>query len=324
MVTQQPKLIEPRILRFEIRYSFPQIQNIFTMPSDLPDIASMKISELKEELNLYGIDSSDLCEKPEFTAAVKNARETLPRPTTTQREVEPPQPSEGAMRALEKEKHHKSRSSKKSSSSGSSSRRERSSGSGSSTPAPAPAPAALPPSSNAPQQSTSSNSNNNATDTKRLLAMRSPVTALQQLREHPSERLLGERNNSFLPGSPFLFALCGSLREDDAAMIRIPDGVCLQINTASIDRKAMEGYLAQKGSVGVSLKISTEENPQLMPIWTFDKEKSTSYSISNMGIRVCGPRKIRLLAFMEMGFRSGASVDVFVFGSVSLDKDKFY
>lgn len=86
----------------------------------------------------------------------------------------------------------------------------------------------------------------------------------------------------------------------------------------------MEGYLAQKGSVGVSLKISTEENPQLMPIWTFDKEKSTSYSISNMGIRVCGPRKIRLLAFMEMGFRSGASVDLFVFGSVSLDKDKFY
>lgn len=85
----------------------------------------------------------------------------------------------------------------------------------------------------------------------------------------------------------------------------------------------MEGYLLQKGSIGVSLKISSEENPQLMPIWTFDKEKSKSYTVSDLGICVCGPRKIRLLAFMEMGFRSGASVDVFVFGSVGLDKDKF-
>lgn len=85
----------------------------------------------------------------------------------------------------------------------------------------------------------------------------------------------------------------------------------------------METYLLQKGSIGVSLKISTEENPQLMPIWTFDKEHSKSYTVSDLGVQVCGPRTIRLLAFMEMGFRSGASVDVFVFGSVGLDRDKF-
>lgn len=85
----------------------------------------------------------------------------------------------------------------------------------------------------------------------------------------------------------------------------------------------MEAFLLQKGSHGVSLKIASEENPQLLPVWTFDKEKSKSYAMSDLGIQICGPRKIRLLAYMEMGFRSGASVDVFVFGSVCLDKDKF-
>ena len=85
----------------------------------------------------------------------------------------------------------------------------------------------------------------------------------------------------------------------------------------------MDDFLKQKGAIGVSLKLSTEENPMLLPIWTFDRERSKSYSVGNLGIRVAGPRTVRLLAFMEMGFRSGASVDVNVFGSVRLDGDKF-
>lgn len=284
------------------------------MPSsDLPDISSMKISDLKEELRLYGIDSSSFCEKQDFTTALQNARETLPRPTTTFREVEKP---------AEEEPKEKSRSSKKpssapkTSSSGGSSSGRRTPPKPSTAPAPAPRPQVAAPAP-APAEKSSKK------DTKKLLASRSPVTALQQLREHPSEKLLGERNNSFLPGSPFSFALRGSIREDDAAIIRIPDGVCLKINVASVERQAMEKYLLQKGSIGVSLKISSEENPQLMPIWTFDKEKSATYTVSDLGLQICGPRTIRLLAFMEMGFRSGASVDLFVFGSVGLDKDKF-
>lgn len=279
------------------------------MPSsDLPDIGSMKLSELKKELGLYGVDSSSFCEKTEFTAALKNARDTLPRPSTTYREVGP---SEEEIKAEKEKKRREERAAKKAAASTSTARRSSSNGSGNnnaSTPAPAPA----------------EKSKADKMSAKRALASRSPVTALQQLREHPSEKLLGERNNSFLPGSPFSFALYGSLREDDAAIIRIPDGVCLKINSASCERKAIEGFLVQKGSIGVSLKISTEENPQLMPIWTFDKEKSASYTVSDLGIQVCGPRTIRLLAFMEMGFRSGASVDVFVFGSVGLDRDKFF
>mmetsp|Transcript_1841 Transcript_1841/g.3966 ORF Transcript_1841/g.3966 Transcript_1841/m.3966 type:complete len:279 (-) Transcript_1841:1327-2163(-) len=276
---------------------------------DLPDISSMKPSELKKELTLYGIDSSTFCEKQEMTSALKNARENMPRPSTTYREVKPQQPTEEEIRA-KKEKQRSSRSSGKTSSS---SRRPATTSSSSSSSTPAPAPAHIPQAAAAPPKR----------DTKKILASRSPVTALQILRENPSLKILGERNNSFLPGSPFSFAIKGSIRDDDSAIIRIPDGVCLTINAASVERKPMETYLLQKGSIGVSLKISSEENPQLMPIWTFDKEKSKSYTVSDLGIRICGPRKIRLLAFMEMGFRSGASVDVFVFGSVGLDKDKF-
>lgn len=111
--------------------------------------------------------------------------------------------------------------------------------------------------------------------------------------------------------------------EADSAILRIPEGVCLTISSAGVERKAMDDFLKQKGSIGVSLKLSTEENPTLLPIWTFDGERSKSYSVSNLGIRCAGPRTVRLMAFMEMGFRSGASVDVNVFGSVRLDGDKF-
>jgi len=290
----------------------------------MPDISSMKLSELKKELNLYCIDSSGFCEKSDFTSALQNARDTLPRPSTSYREVEQPPPPEE-----KKEKRSSKSSSKKISSSSSHRRTGSSNGSNSTTPAvstpivqqqttPAPQPPTQQQTNTTHQQQT-----NNAINAKKALASRSPVTALQQLREHPSERLLGERNNTFLPGSAFSFALRGSIREDDSAIISIPDGVCLKISSASVDRKEMETYLIQKGSIGISLKLSSEENPQLIPIWTFDKDKSTSYTVSNLGIEVCGPRKIRLLAFMEMGFRSGASVDLFLFGSVCLDRDKF-
>mmetsp|Transcript_31872 Transcript_31872/g.66832 ORF Transcript_31872/g.66832 Transcript_31872/m.66832 type:complete len:292 (+) Transcript_31872:95-970(+) len=291
------------------------------MPSDnLPDISSMKLSELKQELTLYGIDSSNFFEKSEFKSALKNARDTLPRPSTTYREVGP---SEEELRAAEKAKQqqqqqrqHKSpsTSSRRPSTSSSSHRHHHHTSSSSTPPPPAPVP---------PHTTTQSNNKSDLMNKKRLLASRSPVTALQQIREHPSGKLLGERNNSFLPGAPFSFALMGSLQENDAAIIRIPDGVCLKINAASVDRKSMENFLLQKGSIGVSLKVSSEENPALLPIWTFDKEKSKSYTVSDLGVEVCGPRTVRLLAFMEMGFRSGASVDLFVFGSVGLDRNRF-
>ena len=290
--------------------------------SDLPDISTLKLSELKKELSLYGIDSTGFCEKNEFTAALKNARETLPRPTTTYHEVVN-EPTEEEIREMEKEKRKAARKNSKGSGSKGSSGSSRH-GSHHQTPTSVPAAAAAPsiskPQSSAPSAPAATT---NSSDMKKALASRSPVTAIQQLKEHPSEKLLGVRDHSFLPGSPFSFALKGSIFESDSAIVRIPDGVCLTINSASVDRKSMETYLMQKGSIGVSLKVSSEENPQLLPIWTFDKERSSSYTVSDLGIEVCGPRTIRLMAWMEMGFRSGASVDVNVFGSVRLDRDKF-
>lgn len=272
------------------------------MAPTLPDISSMKLSEVKAELSLYGLDSSTMLEKSEFISALQHARDTLPRPTTSYKEVE-----------KEEKKEERRKSSSKSSSID---RKASTESNHHSAPKPAPQPAVAASPSPAP-------SSNNSMDTKKLLATRSSLTANQQLREHPSERVVGERSATFLPGSPFSFSLKGSIFEADSAVIRIPDGVCLYINSAAVERKAIEDFLKQKGSIGVSLKLSTEENPTLLPIWTFDRERSKSYSVSNLGIRVAGPRTVRLMAFMEMGFRSGASVDINVFGSVRLDSDKF-
>mmetsp|Transcript_21728 Transcript_21728/g.45714 ORF Transcript_21728/g.45714 Transcript_21728/m.45714 type:complete len:306 (-) Transcript_21728:315-1232(-) len=304
------------------------------MPSnndDLPDISSMKLSELKKELHLYGIDSANFCEKHEFTSALDNARKTLPRPTTTYREVEPTEEEIKEQKEKEREKEREKRAAAKAarkSSTGSSGTSRRSQPAASApTPAAsasAPAPAAATPAPTpSTQQQTQEQQQQAQLKMKKLLASRSPLTALQQIKEHPSEKLVFEQSISFLPGSPFSFSLRGSLFESDSTILRIPDGVKLTISAASVERKSMEEFSKQKGSIGVSLRISTEENPQLLPIWTFDKEKSKSYGVTDLGVVVCGPRTVRLLAYMEMGFSSKMSVDVGVFGSVSLDGDKF-
>ncbi len=321
--------------------------NSIIMSQALPDISTLKLSQLREELNLYGINSSTFCEKSEMIMALQHARETLPRPTTSYREVVEPSPPQ-----KEEEEKKRTRATRpnpitkqspfssgggggKGSGHSTISQTAATASNSHSTPPPSAASQANP--SSFPPQTASSTTatqiNNNNTNAKKTLALRSPVVILQHIKEKPTSTpssaafstptTLGERTNKFLPGSPFSFAIHGSIYDDDAAILRIPDGICLNISSASVDAKSMELYLHQKGALGVSLKLSSEENPQLLPIWTFDKEKSSSYNISNLGVRVAGPRSIRLGACMEMGYRSGASVDVYVFGSVTLDSDKF-
>jgi len=69
----------------------PKTEVVESPPTDLPDVSSMKISELKEELELYGVDASAFVEKSEFTAALQNARDTLPRPTAATKVESPVQ-----------------------------------------------------------------------------------------------------------------------------------------------------------------------------------------------------------------------------------------
>lgn len=273
----------------------------------MPDISSMKLVDIKKELRMYGIDSDTFVEKEEFKRTLDNARKTLPRPTTTYHEVEKEKPEpEPKSKSSRPSKRSEGRN-KTSSSTPTSSRRP------ASTP-PAPPPAPIPP---APSPAPT-----NGNRPKISMAARSPVVALQQIKEHPSEKVIGERNHSFLAGACFSFALKGSRSLSDAAIVRIPDGVCLRISSASTCRKQMETFLLQKGSIGVSLRVASEDNPELLPIWTFHKDRSTGYSVTDLGIEVSGPRTIRLLAYMEMGYSSKASVDVNLFGAVKLDADK--
>ena len=276
----------------------------------------MKLSDLKAELKLYGVDSTTFAEKSEFTSAVQNARDTMPRPSTIYREVEQPKPEKEEKKPISSKRSSTQRTGGSSSSSSSSRRNN----AVPQAPAPAQSPTPAPAAATAAAATTPTTTPINV---KKLTAMRSPVTAFQQIKEQPSQNIIGERNNSFLPGSPFSFSLHGSVQESDSAIIRIPDGVCLKLNSASVNRKAMDEYLKQKGSIGVSLRLSSEENPEMLPIWTFAKDRSSDYSTVGLGLRVCGPRTVRLLAFMEMGYRSGQSVDLHVFGSVSLNKDAF-
>ena len=312
----------------------------------LPNISTLKISELKEELHLYGIDSAGLSEKQDLISALKTARETLPRPVTTYREPELPTPQAKDEGSKEKQQQKSSSAASATFATSATSKPQpqqhqstTTSGHHGSSPHSSQTNASK---SHSSTQSQTHNNNNkedkdsshhhkekdsssssSSSSSKKAVALRSPVIAKLTVREHPSAKVLGERNSSFLPGSPFSFALKGSLHEEDAAVIRIPEGVCLTINVASVDRKEIATYLTQNGSIGISLKLASEENPQLLPVWTFDKDKTQSYTVSDLGIRICGPRSIRLLAYMEMGLRSNLSVDVFVFGSVGLDKDKF-
>ena len=295
---------------------------------------------------MYGIDSAGLSEKQDLISALKTARETLPRPVTTYREPELPTPQAKDEGSKEKQQQKSSSAASATFATSATSKPQpqqhqstTTSGHHGSSPHSSQTNASK---SHSSTQSQTHNNNNkedkdsshhhkekdsssssSSSSSKKAVALRSPVIAKLTVREHPSAKVLGERNSSFLPGSPFSFALKGSLHEEDAAVIRIPEGVCLTINVASVDRKEIATYLTQNGSIGISLKLASEENPQLLPVWTFDKDKTQSYTVSDLGIRICGPRSIRLLAYMEMGLRSNLSVDVFVFGSVGLDKDKF-
>jgi hypothetical protein len=62
-----------------------------SFPTMLPDISTLKISELKAELHyLYGIDITGLSEKQDLIPALKTAREALPRLLGTHRAPELP------------------------------------------------------------------------------------------------------------------------------------------------------------------------------------------------------------------------------------------
>ena len=147
---------------------------------------------------------------------------------------------------------------------------------------------------------------------------RMSLTIRQQVAARPGCLYSNEpRELSFKAGALFSFPLHSTLYDEDAAQIRIPKNLKLTINTASVDRRQMADFLKIGIVHGVTLKISSEENGALLPIWTFDKERSSEHCHTGFGLNIEGPRIIRLAAVTDKGFKKGTPLDVNLFGFVS-------
>ena len=93
-----------------------------------------------------------------------------------------------------------------------------------------------------------------------------------------------ERTLSFTTGSLFSFPLHSTAYESDAASVRIPSGLRLKIHSASVGCKEMSDYVKISGGQGVSLKFSSEENGEMLPVWTFNWERSGEFWANGLGI----------------------------------------
>ncbi|KAL3769595.1 hypothetical protein ACHAWO_011541 [Cyclotella atomus] len=126
-----------------------------------------------------------------------------------------------------------------------------------------------------------------------------------------------ERTLTFTTGSLFSFPIHSTAYESDAATIRIPAGLRLQIHNVSVNYKEMENYVKISSAQGVALKFSSEENGEMLVVWTYDKDRSGDCWATGLGIEVEGPRIVRLAAVVDRGFKKGSCLDVNVFGAVT-------
>lgn len=93
-----------------------------------------------------------------------------------------------------------------------------------------------------------------------------------------------ERTLTFTQGSIFSFPIHSTAYESDAASIRIPPGLRLRIQTASVGYKEMAEYVKTSSARGVSLKFSSEENGEMLPIWTYNKDRCSDCWTTGLGI----------------------------------------
>ena len=93
-----------------------------------------------------------------------------------------------------------------------------------------------------------------------------------------------ERTLSFTTGSLFSFPLHSTAYESDAASIRIPAGIRLKLHNASVGCKEIAEYVKTSCSHGVCLKFSSEENGEMLAIWTYDKDRSGDCWTTGLGV----------------------------------------
>jgi hypothetical protein len=93
-----------------------------------------------------------------------------------------------------------------------------------------------------------------------------------------------ERTLTFTTGSLFSFPIHSTAYESDAATIRIPSGLRLRIHNVSVNYKEMENYVKISSAQGVALKFSSEENGEMLVVWTYDKDRSGDCWATGLGI----------------------------------------
>ena len=115
--------------------------------------------------------------------------------------------------------------------------------------------------------------------------MSAALTIRQQIAPRPGVLYSTDpRSLSFTKGSFFSFPLHSTAYESDAATIRIPPGIKLCIHTVSVDRKEMSEFIRTSSAHGVSLMFSSEENGDMLNVWTYDKERSDDVFQTGLGI----------------------------------------
>ena len=113
----------------------------------------------------------------------------------------------------------------------------------------------------------------------------SALTVRQQVAPRPGSLYSPDpRTLSFTRGSLFSFPLHSTAYESDAATIRIPAGIKLCLHAASCDRKEMDEFAKASSAHGVCLKFSSEENGEMLVVWTYDKERSGDIWQTGLGI----------------------------------------
>ncbi|KAL7479415.1 hypothetical protein ACHAW6_005148 [Cyclotella cf. meneghiniana] len=144
------------------------------------------------------------------------------------------------------------------------------------------------------------------------------LTVRQKIEARPGNLYSTDpRTLTFTQGALFSFPVHSTAYESDAATIRIPGGLRLRLHSVSVDCKEMAEYVKTSAAQGVSLKFSSEENGEMLVVWTYDKDRSGDCWQTGLGIEVQGPRIVRLAAIVDRGFKKGSALDINVFGSVS-------
>lgn len=92
------------------------------------------------------------------------------------------------------------------------------------------------------------------------------------------------RELKFAKGSLLSFALHSTSYEDDAAVIRIPPGVKLCLSTACVGRKEWEEFTRTSSARAVVLKFSSEENGEMLALWTHDRDRSGDVCQTGLGV----------------------------------------